>query len=219
MTQLFLKPDAHRDLGQRMLACAFRGFFNILIWMKIVRIDDSELLEHCAREAPLIVAGNHPSLWDAPILIRRLVHVACIMKASLLKNPILSGGSKFAGFVPNHPRLLMVKAATEHLKSGGKMLIFPEGTRTRKENGEVNPFRPGLALISKKSGAPILPIFMITDSPFMCKGWPIWKPAPFPITISVRVGEVQEIGVGETTHAFSERLENYYRDELARLRG
>ena len=112
----------------------------------------------------------------------------------------------------------MVRMATEYLSDGGKMLIFPEGTRTRRENGEVNPFLPGLALISKKSGASVLPIFVLTDSYYMGKGWPIWKPAPLPIHIVIRVGEIQCAQDGEKTQAFSDRLERYYRDELCRLR-
>jgi len=216
ITVLFMKRDAHRNLGHRTLGFLFRGFFNGLIWLGAVKVDD-EVLEPVANlDGPLIVASNHPSLWDAPLLIRRFVTVSCIMKAEITNNPILLGGTRFAGFLPNRPKLDMVRAATKHLKSGGRLLLFPEGTRTRDQSKRVNKFRPGLALMAKTADCPILPVFLTMNSPYMQKGWPIWKMPPMPIVVTAEVGELIQPDEKENTHQFSERLENYFREELRR---
>ncbi|MBK1854922.1 1-acyl-sn-glycerol-3-phosphate acyltransferase [Verrucomicrobiaceae bacterium 5K15] len=214
LTVLFMKPEAHRNLGHRTLGCLFRGFFHGLVWMGAIRIEDDELEPVAEMAGPLIIASNHPSLWDAPLLIRKLVTVSCIMKAEITNNPILYGGTRFAGFLPNRPKLDMVRAATGYLKSGGRLLLFPEGTRTRDESRRVNKFRPGLALMAKTAKCPILPVFLKMNSGYMQKGWPIWKMPPLPIVCRVEVGELIHPDASEATHAFSDRLEEYYREEL-----
>ena len=216
ITALFMKSDAHRNLGHRTLGCLFRGFFHVLVWMRAVKIEDEVLQSVCDMEGPLIVASNHPSLWDAPLLIRRFVTVSCIMKAEIANNPILLGGSRFAGFVPNRPKLDMVRTANRYLDNGGRLLLFPEGTRTRDASKIINPFRPGLALLSRSADCPILPVFLHMNSAYMEKGWPAWKMPPMPIVVTVEVGELQHPEAGENTHQYSARLEKYFRQELRR---
>lgn len=216
VTAPFMKADAHRDLGHRTLGWLFRGFFNGLVLLGAVRIDDAALAPVCGMAGPLIVASNHPSLWDAPLLIRRFVTVSCIMKAEIAKNPLLLGGSRFAGFVPNRPKLDMVRTANNYLQKGGRLLLFPEGTRTRDARKLVNPFLPGLALLSRTSGCPVLPVFLKMNSAYLEKGWPAWKMPPMPIVATAEVGELQHPAKGESTHDYSARLEAYFRRELGR---
>jgi 1-acyl-sn-glycerol-3-phosphate acyltransferase len=94
------------------------------------------------------------------------------------------------------------------------LLLFPEGTRTRRELGSLNDFRPGLALLAKRSGAPVLPVFITTDSPYLGKGWPTWKMPKLPVSISFRVGETMTIMPDERVRDFSERLEERVRKGL-----
>jgi 1-acyl-sn-glycerol-3-phosphate acyltransferase len=146
--------------------------------------------------------------------LRRIGRVICIMKADVQLSPMLRSGSRFAGFVSNAPRLRMICEAVKRLNVGARLLLFPEGTRTRRENGLINDFRPGLALLAKQSGAPVLPVYISSDSPYLRKGWPAWKMPMPPISISIRVGEPISIMPDERVRDFSERLEERFRDEL-----
>lgn len=215
-TGLVMNPIARRRLGQDTIALMLGIFISGLEWLNAIRVDDAELAQCAEMPGPLIIACNHPALWDAPLVLRRIGRVFCVMKADVAANPLLRGGTRFAGYIPNSPRLQMIREAVARLNSGGRLLLFPEGTRTRYEQGPVNPFRPGLALMAKKSGAPVLPIFISTDSPYLGKGWPIWKMAELPISISIRVGKPLQIRPEERLRDFSERLEKYFRTELER---
>src|SRR5579872_5491982 len=42
---------------------------------------------------PVILAPNHPSLIDAPLILSRLPNVACVLKGALLRSPFLGPGS------------------------------------------------------------------------------------------------------------------------------
>lgn len=214
ISSIFQSKENHRFLGQRVLRRTLGGFITQLEWIGIIRVDDNDLKRHPDSPEPLIFACNHPALWDAPLIIRRIPRLSGIMKAELLANPLLTHGARFAGFLPNSPRMTMIRASLERLSIGGRLLFFPEGTRTREENGAVNPFRPGLALIAKESGIPIIPIFIRQDSPYLRKGWPIIKMPDLPITISLTLGEPIRALPEETVREFSERLEAIFRKEL-----
>jgi 1-acyl-sn-glycerol-3-phosphate acyltransferase len=214
ITHPFLNSAQHSRLGNQFLGNLFVGFFKGLLLLRVVKIDDKDLDPYVDMKGPLIIASNHPSLWDAPLLIQRFIYVSCIMKVELLNNLILRSGARFSGFVPNLPTLTMARKATEHLNQGGRLLMFPEGTRTRPENAPCNPFRHGLALLAKNTNCSILPVFIFMNSRYMQKGWPIWKMPPCPILVKVKVGEIQRYEKNEGTHEFSDRLQGYFESSV-----
>ena len=61
-------------------------------------------------------------------------------------------------------------------------------TGTRTIRAPINPLRPGLTLIAKMAQVPIQTVLIESDSPYLRKGWPIWRAPPFPIEIRVRLG-------------------------------
>jgi 1-acyl-sn-glycerol-3-phosphate acyltransferase len=78
----------------------------------------------------------------------------------------------------------------------------------------INPFQPGVALLAMKADAPILPVFISSDSRYLQKGWPIWRMPQLPISISIRVGERIRILPDENVRDFSRRLEGVFRSGL-----
>ncbi len=213
--KVLLREEQHRELGYLSGSIFFKGFFALLESIRILRIDDDDLLPFCSPQLPLIIASNHPSLWDAPLLLRKFPRMSGIMKAEILNNPILKHGSSFIGFLPNRPILTMVRSTQNHLKRDGKLLLFPEGTRTRMESAQLNPFQPGLGFLAKKTQVPILPVFIFMDSGYVRKRWPIWKMPHLPITVSIKTGELQRPRDDESNAAFSERLEDYFKTEIS----
>jgi 1-acyl-sn-glycerol-3-phosphate acyltransferase len=209
-----MRHAARRRLGQRTIALALGSYMSALEILGIIRVDDTDLRKHATTPGPLIIACNHPALWDAPLVMRRIGRVFCVMKTDLGSNPLFCSGARFAGYVPNSPKLRMIRQAVKRLQEGGRLLLFPEGTRTRREHGLINPFRPGLALLAQQSGAPVLPVFITTSNPYLGKGWPLWKMSEFPVSITFRVGELIEIAPGERVRDFTGRLEQRFRDGL-----
>ncbi len=214
LSAIFLGRNRRRELGQHALGLALGRFMDGLEFLRIIKVDDDDLKQHAHIAGPLIIACNHPALWDAPLVMRRFVRVSCIMKADIMTNPLLRSGALFAGFLPNAPRMKMIRKAVERLNAGDRLLLFPEGTRTRREHGLLNEFRPGLALLARHSGAPVLPVFITTDSRYLQKGWPIWRMPELPISITLKVGEIVTIGHEERVRDFSQRLEKVFRSRL-----
>jgi 1-acyl-sn-glycerol-3-phosphate acyltransferase len=186
-----------------------RVFFRMLKASGILRIDLSPL--HALRgRGGIIIAPNHPCLLDALFVISRVPGVDCIIKAPIWDNPVLGGAARLMGYIRNDAPLSMVRQACEGLANGVPLLVFPEGTRTRRK--PVNGFKGGFALIAKRAGAPIQTVFIETDNPFLSKGWPLFKKPAFPLVYRVRLGKV--FTVEGNVRDFVKRLEQYYRDEL-----
>jgi 1-acyl-sn-glycerol-3-phosphate acyltransferase len=172
-------------LGRAMISFGYRQFWRVAAFSGMIRLH-SDALDVLRDEARLIVVANHPSMLDALMLVARLPRSACVMKASLMRNPFLWPGARLARYIRNDSPHGMVRLAVEDLAQGGQLVLFPEGTRTTRR--PVNAFRPGFTLIAKLAQAPIQAVFIDTDSPYLAKGWPLWRLPPLPIVFTVRLG-------------------------------
>jgi hypothetical protein len=53
----------------------------------------------------------------------------------------------------------------------------------------VNDIGGSVALIAKKAAAPLQTILISTNSPYLSKGWKIWRPPEFPLIYRAIPGE------------------------------
>lgn len=131
-----------------------------------------------------------------------------------MRNPFLHGGAKLAGFIPNKPVHQMLRRSIEALRQEERLLFFPEGTRTRKKEGCVNAFQGGLGIIATQSGAPVWPVFIETNSDYLCKGWPLWRLPDKKIRMRIILGQPLASPPDESALAFMQRLHGCYVEAL-----
>ena len=174
-----------RRIGRAVIAYGYRSFWRIAAASGMLRLD-AQALDVLRDEPGLIVVANHPSLLDALMLVARLPRSACIMKASLVRNPLLGPGARLARYIRNDCAYDMVQCAVKDLQSGGQLVLFPEGTRTTRP--PVNTLHASFAIIAKRAQAPVQMVFIDTASPYLGKGWPLWRLPPLPIRFAVRLG-------------------------------
>ena len=104
----------------------------------------------------------------------------------------------------------MIKESVAHLRAGAVLLLFPEGTRTIR--APINPLVGSVGLIAKYAKVSVQTLLIETDSPFLSKGWPLFKRPELPITYRVRLGE--RFDPPADVAAFTEKLDQYYRQAL-----
>lgn len=201
-----LPEQRAKHLGRAMIAHIYRDFWRLASACGMMRIDH-RCLDALREERGLIVIANHPSMLDALLLVARLPRSVCIMKAQLMKNIFLGGGARLARYIRNDSPRGMVRMAVQDLREGGQLVVFPEGTRSI--GGQLNPFRPGVTLIAKLAQAPIQTVFIDTDSPYLGKGWPLWRLPPLPIVFTLRLGE--RFAPAQDSDQLLQQLEQYYR--------
>jgi 1-acyl-sn-glycerol-3-phosphate acyltransferase len=111
--------------------------------------------------AGCVLASNHESMFDIVVLASLPVDVKWISKKSVGAVPFLGWAMKAMGcyFVARDQssRDLNVMSEVEAgVKSGSRVIIFPEGTRTR--TGDLLPFKKGAFKTAQNSGVPLVPI-------------------------------------------------------------
>jgi len=207
---LLLPRDRGAAVGRYGFSICFRLYACFLSLTRSYRLDLSALdsLQQCP---PLILAPNHPCMIDALLIVSRHPNIVCVMKAELMRNVFLGAGSRLARYVANEPPLKMVKESVAHLRRGGILLLFPEGTRTTR--GPINPLGGSVGLIAKHAAVPVQTLIIETDSPYLSKGWPLFRRPTLPITYRVRLGE--RFPPPTDVAAFSAELDGYYRRNLA----
>ncbi len=111
---------------------------------------------------PAIIACNHVSNWD-PIIVggacsRELHYMA---KGELFRNPLLAWLVRAYNAVPIHRGVLdrrALRAASDVLKKGGVLLMFPSGTRD--QSGEVRDPKAGVGFIACMNEVPVVPAYI-----------------------------------------------------------
>ena len=199
-----------KPCGHFLLQKAFIIFVGYLKVTRFVVIDDSALKKLSNYQSGVIIAPNHIALWDAVFLIAHIPESVCIMKGSILRNPVLGGGARLAGYIPNDSTGQMLRAATQRIHQGETLLIFPEGTRTKQAAKWVNPFQGVTALIAKRTGAPVVPVYIRSDNRFLEKGNTLLYKPRFPLNLSFEVGEAVYFSKNDTVKGFTQSLEKKY---------
>ncbi|WP_295537885.1 lysophospholipid acyltransferase family protein [uncultured Pseudacidovorax sp.] len=205
-----LPPRLGRRVGRAGIAHGYRLFWTVASACGMMRID-ARCLAALRDERGLVIIANHPTMLDALLLVAHLPRSACIMKASLMRNVFLGAGARLARYIRNDSARTMVRLAVDDLRDGGQLVVFPEGTRT--SGGRLNAFRPGVTLIARLAQSPIQTVFIDTDSPYLGKGWPIWRVPPLPIIFTLRLGE--RFAPMADSNALTARLEHYFQQHLA----
>jgi hypothetical protein len=136
----------------------------------------------------------------------------CAQWLGLMRNPFLGAGARLARYIRNEPPRGMIRSCVTNLKAGGQLVLFPEGTRTIRP--PINPFRPGITLIAHMARVPIQTVLIESESPYLGKGWPIWRTPQFPVVIRVRLGE--RFAPEADHQGLLKRLEAYFAKELGR---
>lgn len=196
-------------VGRAAISSVYRGFWTLAQWLGLMRIDYTAL-DALGRDGGLIIAANHPSMLDALLVIARVPRGICIMRASLMRNPFLGAGARLARYIGNEPPRRMIRGCVANLKEGAQLVLFPEGTRTVRP--PINPFRPGLTLIAQMAQVPIQTVLIESGSPYLGKGWPIWRAPPFPVVIGVRLG--RRFAPEADDQGLLKRIEAYFAEEL-----
>lgn len=116
--------------------------------------------ERMINEGPAILASNHQSYLDPPLVgnaARRPIFF--LARKTLMDVPVLGRILPKLNVIPVDQEgsdRSALKALIRILKSREAVLVFPEGSRTL--DGELQPALPGVGLVIAKTLAPVVPM-------------------------------------------------------------
>jgi 1-acyl-sn-glycerol-3-phosphate acyltransferase len=101
------------------------------------------------------------------------------VKKELFRIPLLGKAMRMASFVPvdrsnREAAIASIQRATEVMRSGVNITVFPEGTRS--SDGRLLPFKKGPFHLAMESGIPVVPMTIFgTEKMMPKKTWKITK--------------------------------------------
>lgn len=169
------------------------------------------------RQGPFLVAGNHASLLDPPLVGVGLRHQSAYMaKDELFSIPILGPWLRSTGSFPvkrGTADRKAIRRSFEVLEQGGVLVIFPEGSRST--DGRLRNAEPGAAMIALRTGVKVLPAAVINSHRVLQKGkfWPNFA------RVTVRYGPLIDVPKieGRLDHATLNEWGNRFMDAIERL--
>jgi 1-acyl-sn-glycerol-3-phosphate acyltransferase len=118
--------------------------------------------ENIPRTGGLIVASNHVSFFDPPLIgiatVRELHYLA---KEELFRQPVLGPLIRTFNSIPIRRGVVDMSGlskAMEVLRGGKALIMFPEGSRMR--DGQLHPARPGVGMLAVGTDALIVPCYI-----------------------------------------------------------
>jgi 1-acyl-sn-glycerol-3-phosphate acyltransferase len=157
LMRLFIrKRICFQKYARKTINLSFRIFIAFMSFFRFLKLE-TEDRKSFARLRGRILVANHPSLLDAVMLISLIPNADCIVNGALLHS-IVRGIIRQI-YIPNTLDFTTLSAlCAESLERGNCLLIFPEGTRTRR-HGPIKVWK-GAARISLLSGKPVVPVYI-----------------------------------------------------------
>jgi 1-acyl-sn-glycerol-3-phosphate acyltransferase len=142
-----------------------------------------EGLHRLPRSGPFLLASNHASYVDVPVLMALLpTDFLFVSKVEALRYPVVGTYLRLCGHltVERFDALKSVQDArlvVQAVRRDENVLVFPEGTFTREEG--LRPFRMGVFKAAVETGVPIVPLALRGTRRVLRDG--SWWPRPGPI--------------------------------------
>jgi 1-acyl-sn-glycerol-3-phosphate acyltransferase len=193
--------DRTGDFGHR---CA-RAWGRLILKTTGVRVR-THGLEHLDATQSYVLASNHQSIYDIPILFAALpLQLRIVAKASLGRFPFLGWHLQRTGHLlvdRKNPGPDIVAKMARLVGEHHSLIVFPEGTRS--VDGRVGRFKKGSFLVAIASQLPVVPVSLAGSRHVMKKGGLMVCPGTVDLRVHPPVA-TEGVGRGQVIE-FAERI-------------
>lgn len=149
--------------------------------------------ENTRIEGGALILSSHQSNFD-PVLIGATFneHLNYLARRSLFNNRLFGALISMLDAIEldrDRSGLAGLKETIRRVRSGKKVLIFPEGTRTT--DGKIAPLKPGFLAVARRCKVPLIPVAITGAYDALPKG------SSFPLRYPMRVAVGKPIQVDE----------------------
>lgn len=145
----YLEMTPHYGLSHHFLCGVYDGCFR----------GEVVGLEHLPREGPFLIAANHASHLDPPLIACQIARqMRFFARKTLWENPFLNWWLTGGEAIPvdrDSGDVGAIRKVLLALRENRGVVLFPEGTRS--PDGRIQTPKAGVGLIACKTGAPVVP--------------------------------------------------------------
>jgi len=216
-----LTPGAERRqaVSRSIIRGGMRLFWRTMLVLRLFRCEVRGL-EFLSGDRLLVVA-NHPTLIDAVLLLGLVKDAVVVAKRALAENPVTGPAVTAAGYIVNADGPVLVAQAARTFARGGRVLVFPESTRTPP--GQPVRLQRGAANIAVRTGCRVVMVTIRVSNPLLYKG-AAWHEMPLEMPrFEVEIRPPFEVGEIVAAHdslalaarELNDRLQQFYDTEMA----
>jgi len=185
-----VRDDDRRPWRYRIVSAGSRVVLRAIFGRDL----DVRSLSNMTDDGPLLVVANHLSNID-PFLFGGFAPGAmfCMAKRELYRHPVVAwvlGGCNCYPVDRGTADRWALRTSLDLLSSGGRVLIFLEGTRAATPG--MKRAEAGVGFLARRSGARVLPVALWGSEGALGRG----RRLPHRVPIEVRVGEAFTPGTG-----------------------
>jgi 1-acyl-sn-glycerol-3-phosphate acyltransferase len=201
--------DRSGDLGHR---CA-RAWAWLILRTTGVRVRVSGL-EYLDARRSYVLASNHQSIYDIPIIFASIpLQLRIVAKQSLGKFPFLGWHLQRTGHLlvdRKNPGPDIVQKMARLVSESHSLIVFPEGTRS--VDGTIGRFKRGPFVVALDAQLPVVPVSVSGTSFVMKKGRLMVCPGEVRLTVHP---PIPTLGVRrQTVSAFAERIRDIVAEDV-----
>lgn len=142
----------------------FRLALKYFVWFVVRLLFRLEFqgLEHVPASGPVILVGNHTSMFDMLVIHTRIKPWICwVAKKELFSVPVLGGILRLLGCIPvdrDKTDLLAARAIFKSIRDRQIIGMYPQGTRVKPDRVPFVRPRTGAVHFAIKTGTPMMPV-------------------------------------------------------------
>ncbi len=206
------------DKSGRMYTWVGTTWSKICLWVCGVTVSVRGM-ENIDPKGNYIFVSNHASMFDIVAILSIVPHIRFMFKKELGYIPLWGWCIRYGHHImvdrkKGTEAMKSLHRAMKEVQSGGAVLLFAEGTRTR--DGKLQPFKRGAFALASKSGVPIVPLTINGSYKIMPKASLSIRPNPVelvfekPISTAHITTREHELAMMEQVHSIIEK--NYKED-------
>jgi 1-acyl-sn-glycerol-3-phosphate acyltransferase len=160
------------DRNGRIVHYLSKVFSKVILSISGVKINVSGI-EYLDPKEKYIFVSNHLSYYDIPILMQCIPNtLRFIYKKSMNKIPLFGWAMYLGKYIPidrsdGRSALKSLRRASQIIKKGISVSIFPEGTRSK--DGKIGEFKKGIFVLADEANEMIVPITIIGTNKILPK--------------------------------------------------
>ncbi len=175
--------------------------------------------EHVPREGGCVLASNHCSFLDPPILAGGALHRAVyFMARDTLFKGFLAWGLPRVCVIPlsrEKGDVAALRKSIDLLKKGRCVGLFPEGTRSM--DGQLQPAKGGIGFLLAKASVPVVPAYIHGSFDAYPKGAQRIARAPISVRFGPPISPAELAALG-TDRASYDKIGQLVMSRIAQLR-